>query len=128
MTFALPVNPHMLPKVRSEALRASCQNMPCTLRIAGFAGKPCAPQETVVGAHLPIFGKGTSTKVSDLHIVAACSTCHDLLDFERNPEGMTIAQRYPQAFYRQLFLAQAETQARWLANGLLVVPDGEIIG
>lgn len=121
------LNPHMLPKVRSEKLRESCACMPCTLRIASFAGLPCSSQDTVVGCHLPVFGKGTSTKVSDLFIAAGCFQCHDLLDFERNKVGLEIAQRYPRAFYERLMLGHAETLARWIAAGHLIVPDGNLI-
>jgi hypothetical protein len=120
-------NPHLLPKVRSKKLKDACAEMPCTLRIASFAGLSCSPQDTVVGAHLPVFGKGTSTKVSDLYIVAACHTCHDLLDFERNKLGLEIMQRYPQAFWSQVFKSFCETQARWVQKDLIVIPNAEII-
>lgn len=120
-------NPHMLPKVRSEALRESCAMMPCTLRIGTFVGIPCAPKETVVGCHLPVFGKGTSTKVSDLYMAAGCHSCHDLLDYERNPIGAVIRERNPQAFWEQMFRAICETQGRWVKMGLIEVPGANIL-
>ena len=127
MVGTLIINPHMLPKVRSEALTRACAEMPCTLRISTFIGVPCAHQSTVVGCHLPIFGKGTLTKVTDLAVVAGCSVCHDLLDWERNKLGQKIRDEFPYPFMMQLFRAQNETQARWVAMGLIQITGAKII-
>jgi hypothetical protein len=116
-------NPHLLPKIRSEALRQSAIDMPCTLRIAGFIGLPCSSRMTNVMAHLPVHGKGVATKVSDLHMVCGCRVCHDLLDYERDPRGAAIREKYPHAFWERLFKAHAETLSRWVALGL--IPMGE---
>lgn len=121
------INPHMLPKVRSKALTTACAHMPCTLRIASFIGLSCAAQDTVVGAHLPVFGKGMSTKVSDIHIAAGCFTCHNLLDFERDPRGLKMMKLYPNAFFDRLFQAQCETLSRWIQSGAVIVPDAEFL-
>lgn len=121
------INPHMLPKVRSEDLREACEGAPCALRIGTFAGIPCSDFETVVGAHPPVFGKGTSTKVSDLYLINGCHSCHDLLDWERNPIGRKIRDDYPQAFWLQIVKAICETQARWIEKGLIIVPNSKII-
>ena len=118
------LNPHMLEKVRSPALMSGVQGMPCTLRIASFLGLPCAPMDTVVACHLPVFGKGTATKVSDLFTVAGCATCHRILD---GKEGVELRHRYPHAYTERLLLALCETQARHVMAGRLVVPDGEIV-
>lgn len=115
-------NPTLLPKVRSEALRRAAIDMPCTLRIAGFIGLRCAPQGTNVMAHLPVHGKGVSTKVSDLHMACGCATCHDLLD-GRNKRGTDIRENYPHAFWEQLFKAHAETLSRWVSMGLIPMGD-----
>ena len=120
-------NPHMITKVRSDALRKSATEMPCWLKLSGFTGKRCAPRDTNVMCHLPVHGKGMSTKVSDLHMVCGCSACHDLLDFERNQEGRRIKELYPQAYWEQLFKAAALTQSAWLELGYLVVPDGDLL-
>lgn len=119
-------NPHMLPKVRSESLKRATALMPCTLRVASFAGCSCAPQNTVVPAHLPVFGKGVSTKVSDLFVVAACHTCHDLLD-GRDPRGMQVKNMYPNAWAERLIMAQSETLARWVDMGLITGEDWELV-
>lgn len=120
-------NPNMLAKVRSDALTESCRDMPCTLRIGTFIGIPCSGPDTVVGAHLPVFGKGMATKVSDIHIIAGCFSCHNLLDWERDPRGAIIAERYPDAFWNQVFRAYCETISRWVHAGLIVVPGAKIV-
>ena len=129
--------PHMLPKVRSEVLmdaiggklngRPSTGPMPCTPRISGLvAGHRCASSETVVGAHLGNLGKGMSTKVSDLNVVAACLHCHNLIDgvdsrwwwLMENPCFTTM---------QRLLTAQHETQAMLLDLGIISVLGAEII-
>lgn len=115
-------NPHLLPKIRSEALRRSAVLMPCTLRIAGFIGLSCSGMETNVMAHLPVHGKGVGTKVSDLSMACGCGTCHDILD-GRDPRGLVIREKYPAAFWERIVKAHFETRDRWLALGL--VPMGE---
>lgn len=116
----------LLPKVRSRALLDACAQMPCTLRIGTFIGLPCSGQNTVVGAHIGSMGKGMSTKVSDLSVVAACMTCHDLYD-RRSPGGTVIRDRYPAAFGERVLGALQETQARWVEMGLLTAKDQETV-
>lgn len=117
-------NPHMLPKVRSAALMSGVAGEPCSLRIASFIGQPCAGNDTVVACHLPVFGKGTATKVSDMFTVAGCLTCHTILD---GKVGVELRHRYPVAFTERLLLALCETQARHLMAGRIVVPDAEFV-
>jgi hypothetical protein len=76
--------------------------------------------------HLPVHGKGVSTKVCDLQMACGCMTCHGLLD-AADPAGLMIRERYPHAFYERLFLAHAETISRWVHLGLLNGTDWEII-
>jgi hypothetical protein len=120
-------NPHMLPKVRSEKLTQAIRGMPCDLMIGTFIGIPCSGVDTVVGAHPPISGKGTSTKVTDLSIIAACASCHDLLDHERNQQGRYIREKYPHGFWEQMFKAQNATQARLVGMGIIQVDGADII-
>lgn len=115
-------NPHLLPKIRSAALRGSAVLMPCTFRIAGFVGLSCSARSTNVMCHLSVHGKGVATKVSDLHMACGCGICHDLIDM-RDPRGAMIRERYPQAYWEALFRAHAETLSRWVALGL--IPMGE---
>jgi hypothetical protein len=116
------LNPHMLPKIRSAALMSGVQGMPCSLRIASFAGLSCSGNDTVVACHLPVFGKGVSTKVSDMFTVAGCMTCHTILDGKL---GVELRHRYPSAFMERLLMALCETQARHLMEGHIVVPDAK---
>lgn len=125
-------NPHMLPKVRSDALRNSAGDdgifPQCELRIASFLGQQCSGG--LVGVHLdgiaPAMGKGTGTKVSDLNMVVGCQRCHDLLA-RVNPGWQVLMDRYPAAAQRQIHMGHMATQARWVGSGLIVVPDGTII-
>lgn len=116
----------LLPKVRSRTLMDAMQHMPCSLRISTFLGQPCAPQATVVGAHLAVGGKGMASKTSDLCVVAACFTCHQLLDGV-DKRGMAIRERYPAAFHEQVLRALAETHSRLLEAGVITVQGGEIV-
>jgi hypothetical protein len=64
--------------VRSTAITQSANGQTCTLQIVG---QSCAPDETVVLAHIPLPGNhGTALKPDDLCAAYACATCHDLLD------------------------------------------------
>lgn len=118
---------HVLPKVRSRKLLDACAIMPCTLRLAGFGGMQCAPQDTVVGCHLDgIGGKGTGTKVSDLFVAAGCRVCHDLID-RRDPRGMKLAELYPGAWAHQIHRAHCETMSYWIQDGLIQIEGAEII-
>lgn len=116
--------PHMLPKIRSEALLQAVREMPCTLKLAGMGGMVCGGR--IDPCHLPVFGKGTGTKVSDLYVVAGCRNCHDLLD-GRNPAGIKISQLYPGAWGHQLLRALCHTQALLIRRGVIQVTDMEVI-
>lgn len=118
------LNPHSLPKARSGAIMRAMADMPCTLRLAGFLGRPCAPQETVVGCHLPLFGKGMGTKVSDLYVAAGCHACHDLVD-RRVGDAQDVRMLYPTAFWEQIARAHAETLTRLWMAGVIVIPDAD---
>ena len=117
-------NPHLLPKVRSEAIMKAARGQPCSLRISSFLGSGCSDVDTTVACHLPVPGKGTKTKVSDLFVAFGCSNCHAILDGNK---GVELRHRYPAAYTERLWFGMAETQARLVGMGLIVVPDGEII-
>lgn len=115
----------MLPKIRSKKLKDACADMPCTLRIASIFGGSCSPQNTVVGAHLPLSGRGWNTKGSEINIAAACFTCHDLID------GRRITRDEPDQqilLWQRIAEAHAETLARWIGMDLVVVPGAKVIG
>lgn len=118
-------NPDLLPKVRSRKLLDAVRGMPCTLRIAGFAGKSCSAIETVVPCHVPTIGKGMGTKVSDLFVAAGCFTCHDLLD-RRDIKGHEAMQRYPAAVLERILRGMCETQAMLIEKGIITVLNDEV--
>lgn len=127
------LNPHMLPKVRSNDLRQSIGGLllgqegefPCSFRLAPLLGYPCSPG-TVVGAHLPTFGKGASTKVSDLFMGAGCDRCHAIID-QVGADAINFAERYPDVFYDAIMRGHHETLSRWVQMGLISGTDWKLI-
>lgn len=120
-------NPYLLPKVRSEALRQSIAGMPCALRISSFIpGHRCAPDSTVVGCHVGKIGHGVATKVSDLHMVAGCQHCHDLID-RRDARFSWIAENYAAALADRILHGLMETQSRWVGMDLIHGDDWNVI-
>jgi hypothetical protein len=121
----LITNPHMLPKLRSEALLDAVRHMEvCTLRIGSFLGIPCSGR--IDPCHLPVHGKGMSTKVTDMAVVAGCRTCHDLLDW-KNKNGERIRERYPLAYGQQLACALVETHQRLLLAEVINVKGSHFV-
>lgn len=119
--------PHLLPKVRSEAIMSGVRGYPCTLRISNFIpGHRCAGHGTVVGCHTGSLGKGKSTKTSDLEIVAACVNCHALLDMV-DPRWFDILESDPVGVLKRIMTAGAETRAMLIRDGVIVVPDANLI-
>lgn len=115
-------NPALLPKVRSKKLRDSVRHMPCTLRVSSFyPGHRCAAQDTVVGCHLPVSGKGMGTKVSDLAMAAGCFNCHAIIDGPDKKRRTYIEENYPAAFALRLLEGMHETQSRWYEMGLIQI-------
>lgn len=121
------VNPHMLPKLRSEAFRSACGQYPCALRISSLIpGRGCAGRTTTVGGHMPIFGKGVNTKVTDFGLATVCAHCHDLID-ARDSRVYWLIEKYPAAFWERVACGIVETMTRYMLDGHLTVPDGEIV-
>lgn len=121
-------NPHLLPKVRSPALMQAMSQMPCCLRITSFIpGRRCSGQDTVVGAHLPTIGKGMGSKVTDLAVVAACHSCHDLIDGRDSAGRDFIMTTYPTAVVTRMLDGLVETHARLIGLGYSFGADWEII-
>lgn len=109
-----------LAKIRSEAITDSAHGMPCSLRLPGICNhRP----ETCVFCHLPGIGKGIGTKVSDLHGCYGCSACHDAIDrWTWEEKGLTAA-----IVLDAMLRGLAETQARLVDAGIIVVPGARII-
>lgn len=122
------INPYLLPKIRSPALMASMDGMPCTLRIASFIpGRKCSHQSTVVGCHLPTIGKGMGTKVTDLAVTAGCQACHDLLDGRDRAGADYLIANYPTAVQARMTDALVETHARLVVAGYEWGADWEVL-
>jgi len=118
-------NPMLLPKVRSDRIMTAANGQPCSLRIASFVGLSCGG--TVVGCHLPVTGRGVSTKATDLAVAFGCHVCHEILDGRAQNLQEQIIQQYPAAFGHRLLNALVETQARLVDMGVITVPGAEIV-
>ena len=119
---------HLLPKVRSDQIMASAAGQPCALRIASFVpGHRCSGTNTTIGAHLPVMGKGTSTKVTDLAVVYCCFNCHAILDGADGGRQKYVLENFPAAVVERMLNALVETQARLIEQEILIVKDGVLI-
>jgi hypothetical protein len=119
---------YRLPKVRSSLIMASASGQPCSLRIASFVpGRQCNGHDTTVGAHLPVFGKGTSTKVTDLAVVYACYSCHAILDGADASGHKYVMEHFPAAVIDRMLNGLVETQARMVEDGIILVPKAELV-
>lgn len=121
-------NPHMMTKVRSEAIMKSGKGSPCKLRIASFIpGRRCASDETTTNNHIPVGGKGMSTKETDLATAHGCDACHAILD-GRDRDGLNYIQKhYPAALLDRVLRGIIETHASLVDDRIIIIPDGELI-
>lgn len=127
-------SPHLLPKIRSEHIRngiggklPDVPQFPCTLRIASLIpGGTCSEGRTVIPAHFGDLGKGMSTKVSDIDVVAACFTCHDILD-RRDSRWRFLKENHEVDVLRRLIAAGSETRAMLLFYGLIEVEGAKLL-
>lgn len=114
------INPVLLPKIRSDAIMNAAEGQPCSLRLPGICNHNAM---TTVNCHLPGIGKSMRSKVSDLHSAFGCSACHDAIDrFTWEKHGLTAAM-----VLDAMLRGHAETQARLVGMGIIVVPGSEII-
>lgn len=120
--------PHMLPKLRSDQIMAAAAGSPCTLRIASFLpGLQCAGRETTVACHLPIgWGKGVSTKVTDMATAFGCRVCHDILDGRNIKAREYLMENHAAVLMQRYLSALTETHALLIAEGIIVVPDAKM--
>jgi len=95
-------------KIQSNKLRASARGQDCTLRAPGHCNFNA---ETTVLAHLPCGQRGVGMKSPDNMAIHCCSGCHDLLDGRAKGE----------VDWKDVVRALAETQARWINSGLMVL-------
>ena len=119
---------YLLPKVRSDHIMASAMGQPCALRIASFIpGRRCGAENTTVCAHLPVFGKGTSTKVTDIATAYSCDACHDIID-GRDPKAWAyIVDHFPAAVVERMLQGLVETQARLVEQEIIIIPKAVLI-
>lgn len=126
--FARIFNPHMLPKVRSDAIMAAAEGSPCTLRIATFIpGRRCSGNETTVACHLPIWGKGTSTKVTDMAVAFGCSSCHAIIDGVDREALRFLEEKHGEAMLQRMLNALTETHALLISADVIQIPDAVIL-
>ena len=94
-------------RVVSKKLRDSARGQTCTLRLQG-----CGYDDgTVVLAHIPCGQKGMGMKGPDMVACFACDNCHSILDGRKRGEISEGDQ----------LRALAETQLRWIADGLMTI-------
>ncbi|MFV1626822.1 MULTISPECIES: nuclease domain-containing protein [unclassified Phaeobacter] len=120
--------PHLLPKIRSEGIMDAAEGAPCTLRIASFVpGRRCAGHETTVGCHLPIWGKGKSTKVTDMGVAFGCSACHAIIDGVDQEALRYLEKKFGAAMMTRMLHGLTETHALLIDHGVIVIPDAVIV-
>lgn len=96
---------------KSPALRQAVRAEPCDLAL------PCCRHDPAytVGAHLRLFAmSGTAQKPDDMHIVAACDRCHDVLDHRDQWDAAGLT-------YEIILGALMAAQIRRRAAGLIVL-------
>lgn len=119
---------HLLPKVRSDLIMASAAGQLCSLRISSFVpGHRCSDRGTTIAAHLPVIGKGTSTKVTDLATVYCCFHCHAILDGADAGRQKYVLEHFPAAVVERMLNALVETQARLVEQEIITVKGAELI-
>lgn len=95
----------------SQKLRDSARGQDCRLRIPGVCSHRT---DTVVLCHAPSEFKGMGNKGHDYQAAFGCHLCHEALDQHRIPHVEEL-----QTWLR----AMMQTQAWWVANGFIVVPE-----
>lgn len=123
----LDLKPHMMPKVRSPLIMATAAGIPCTIRIASFIpGLRCEHPSTTVACHLPVGGKGMSTKETDLAVAFGCAHCHALLDGHNAAGHAYLMEHHPAAVMQQLLRAHVMTMTILVEEGIISIKDAEI--
>ena len=117
-------NPAMLPKIRSKAYMAYANGQQCATRVSSlYPGHSCS-HGTTIGAHYPVQGKGTGTKVTDIAVGFSCQHCHDIIDGPDKKRRDFIIDKYPAAYADRLLKGLVETWTRLIMAGVIIIPDG----
>lgn len=77
--------------------------------------------------HLPIWGKGMSTKTTDMAAVAGCFRCHEILDARDIRRTDYLIQHAPSLLAERMTHAITETHALLIERGIIQVPDAEML-
>ena len=118
MTYA----PHMMEKVRSDDIMAGAAGSPCTLRVSSlYPGHRCSGDDTVVNCHLPVIGKGVSTKVTDMAAAFGCFHCHQILDGVDRQRREYIETRFPTLYVMRMLNGLVETHALLIAQEIITI-------
>lgn len=122
------LRPHLMPKVRSQAIRNAASGVPCTIRISSMIpGHQCSDPSTCVMDHLPVDGKGKSTKVTDLAVGIGCSNCHAILDGVDIKKRDYLYEKYPAALADRLLRSIVMTHTILIEEGVIQIPDAKLI-
>ena len=122
--------PHMLPKVRSKEIMRAPEfgDMPCTLRICSLLpAYRCSSPATVVGCHLPVWGKGTGTKVTDMALAFGCQRCHDILDGRDRQRTEYLITHHPALLAERMLHGLTESHAILIQRGIIRIPGMETV-
>jgi len=129
MGFKVPKSssyaPHLQAVVRSPFLLSQVRDWPCTLRVAPLVGLRCAPNATVVAAHLSYLGGGMGIKESDVFHAAACSVCHDIFDRRHEAYRQLIAQR--DAVLERVLIGMMETMSMHIEAGNINIKNASTV-
>jgi hypothetical protein len=105
---------------------AAMAGFPCAARVSSlFPGYTCSSQPTVVGCHVGNFGKGISTKTTDMAVIAGCAHCHAIIDGVDRHRRDFIEVNYSTAYVNRLLMGLIETHARLVAAGIITVKGYE---
>lgn len=118
-------NPVLLPKVRSSEITSAANGSPCTLRIAPIFGLRCLDESTSVLDHFNSYGKGLSTKSSDLCAGFACFNCHRILD-QPNSDMIATLKENKTIILERIIASVFETHAMLLEKGIISVKGGVV--
>lgn len=101
---------------------------PCTLRIASFIpGRRCAGDDTSVGTHLPVWGKGKGTKVTDMAVAFGCRACHAIIDGVDREALRFLEENYGAAMTTRMLHGLTETHSLLITQGVIQIPGATII-
>ncbi|WP_227511890.1 nuclease domain-containing protein [Tritonibacter mobilis] len=107
---------------------STAEAAPCTLRIASFVpGRQCWGRDTTVITHLPVWGKGKSTKCTDMAGAFGCAACHAIIDGPDKAAREYLMKNYGSAIFERMLNGLTETHALLIQRGVIIIPDAQLI-